>query len=275
MSIPTLPSSPHEIAPDTWVVPTFAAEPGGAFLAVHSLVIRGEEPALVDTGAVVVAETWLEDAFSLVEPSDVRWIFLSHDDDDHVGNLAAVLDACPQATVIANFSIASRLSGRMDVDLTRYRFLDAGQSLTIGDRTITAVRPPVFDAPGSRGFHDSATNVLWAADAFGSLLPGAVFEADDVPDDLYEASFATLNSWNTPWLEWVDVDRFTTHVQRCMELPVDVVASAHGPVLRGERIADAFRRTLALAAQPAVPWPGQDVLELLVAAATSGTAAAA
>ena len=32
---------------------------------------------------------WMEDAFALVEPTDVRWIFLSHDDVDHSGNLDA------------------------------------------------------------------------------------------------------------------------------------------------------------------------------------------
>ncbi len=48
------------------------------------------------------------------------------------------------------------------------------------------------------------------------------------------------------------------------ELPLEVVASAHGPVHRGARIDDAFRRTLDLAGRPATPTPGQDVLDLLV-----------
>ena len=49
-------------------------------------------------------------------------------------------------------------------------------------------------------------------------------------------------------------------------LPLQAVASAHGPILRGDRIADAFARTQALAAQPALPTPGQDMLDELLAA---------
>ena len=62
-----------------------------------------------------------------------------------------------------------------------------------------------------------------------------------------------LNTWNTPWLEWVDTERFAAHVQTTAALPTDIVASAHGPVLRGAAIDDAFARTQALAAQPPVP----------------------
>jgi hypothetical protein len=98
-----------------------------------------------------------------------------------------------------------------------------------------------------------------------NVLPGEVYEAADIPAEVYDASFAALNSWNTPWLEWLDAERFAAHVRSTASLPLDVVASAHGPVLRGEQIADAFRRTLDRVGQPVPPTPGQDVLELLVA----------
>jgi hypothetical protein len=45
-----------------------------------------------------------------------------------------------------------------------------------------------------------------------------------------------------------------------------VVASAHGPVHRGPRIADAFRRTLDLAGGPVAATPGQEVLDQLLSA---------
>jgi flavorubredoxin len=46
------------------------------------MVIRGRQPVIVDTGAPVHRAQWLEKVFSVVEPEDVRWIFLSHDDGD-------------------------------------------------------------------------------------------------------------------------------------------------------------------------------------------------
>ena len=56
---------------------------------------------------------------------------------------------------------------------------------------------------------------------------------------------------------------------------IEAVASAHGPILRGERIAQAFARTAALAAQPALPTPGQAMLDELLAALDTSTATAA
>lgn len=259
-----LPSSPQLIADDTWLIPTIMAEPSGAFLSVHTMVIRGEQPVIVDTGCSLFRDVWMEKAFSVVDPLDVRWIFITHDDHDHIGNLEPVLEMCPNATLIGNFLTVARLSGDVPLPLHRMRWMDAGDTLDIGDRVLTAVRPPMFDSPSTRAVHDSFTRVLWAADSFASFLPGEVYDAGDVPVDMYDQSFAVLNGWNTPWLEWVDTDRFAAHVNASRALPLDVVASCHGPVHRGHHIDEAYRRTLDLAAQPILPMPGQAMLDQLL-----------
>ena len=106
--------------------------------------------------------------------------------------------------------------------------------------------------------------MLWAVDSFGTLHQGEVYEAGDVAPDLYDESFTILNAQNTPWLELVDPVRYAAHVATTSTLPLDLVASAHGPVHRGRQIESAFERTIALANQPTPPNPGQDVLDFLV-----------
>ena len=135
----------------------------------------------------------------------------------------------------------------------------------VGDRELVVVRPPMFDSPASRGLFDTSTGMFWAADSFGTAFPGAVYDADDIPAEIYDPSFELLNLLNTPWMEWVDQARFDAHVATTESLPLTVVASAHGPVHRGDRIADAFHRTRALAGTAPAEQPGQDVLELLCA----------
>ncbi|HEX5096734.1 MAG TPA: MBL fold metallo-hydrolase [Acidimicrobiia bacterium] len=263
MDLPVLTPDPYRVASDTWLIPTFADAPGLGYHAAHSLVIRGREPIVVDTGTSFVRDAWLHNAFSVVDATDVRWIFISHDDHDHIGNIDAVVELCPNATIVANFGVVGRLALDVALPLERMRWLEPGDVLDAGDRTLTLVRPPLFDSPSTRGFHDSATGLLWAVDSFGALFPGAAFEADDIPGDLYDESFTLLNMLNTPWMEWVDRDRFAAHVRAVSSLPIDVVTSAHGPVLRGAQIGDAFRRTLALAGATPPPSPGQPLLDLL------------
>ncbi|MFP5320361.1 MAG: MBL fold metallo-hydrolase [Acidimicrobiia bacterium] len=260
-----LPAAPHEIATDTFLLPTMAPEPSGAFVSAHTLVIRAAEPVVVDTGVSLARDAWLANLTSVVDPADVRWIFVSHDDHDHVGNLEVLLELCPGATLVGNWSMTSRLAGDLPLPLERMRWLDQDGSFDVGDRTLHLVRPPLWDSPATRGLFDDRTGVLWAVDTFGALVQGAVLEADDADPDLYDGSFDAMNLWNTPWLELVDRERFAAHVRRTAELPITAVASAHGPVLRGERIAAAFHRTADLAARPALPTPGQAMLDEVLA----------
>jgi flavorubredoxin len=273
MQLPLLSTTAQEIAQDTWLIPTLAEMPTGGYFGAHSLVIRGAEPVIVDTGCRFVRDAWLEQVFAVVEPADVRWVFVSHDDHDHIGNLDEVLARCPNATLVVNFGIVGRLALDVELPLERMRWVEPGDGFDAGDRSFAVLRPPTFDSPTSRALFDPHTGVLWAADSFGALVQGEVYEAADVPPELYEPSFAALNSWNTPWLEWIDRTRFDAHNRSVASLPIDVVASAHGPVLRDASIDEAFRRTLALAGAEPVPAPGTELLDLLVGTLTSPAAA--
>ena len=51
---------PREVAPDTFLIPNLAPAGDGVYVPVNSLLIRGEEPIVVDTGAPVHREHWLE-----------------------------------------------------------------------------------------------------------------------------------------------------------------------------------------------------------------------
>ena len=99
---------PLRIAEGTYLIRPLA-QPPGAPVAIHvnSMVIQGAEPVIVDTCAALVRAQWAEQVFSLVEPEDVRWIFLSHDDTDHTGNLEMTMAMCPNATLVTSWLRAS------------------------------------------------------------------------------------------------------------------------------------------------------------------------
>lgn len=106
------------------------------FVYINSLVILGKEPVIVDTGTPANREQWLKDVFSLVEPNDVRWIFLSHDDVDHSGNLDEVMTACPNANLVCDWAMVERHTNCFDFPLDRCRWVMDGEHLDVGDRTL-------------------------------------------------------------------------------------------------------------------------------------------
>src|SRR6185312_8868806 len=104
--VPSIEVPPTRIAPDTFVIHQVQPALGQPlFVYLNSMVILGKEPVIVDTGTPANREKWLKDAFSLVEPKDVRWVFVSHDDVDHAGNLVEVMTACPNATLVCNWAM--------------------------------------------------------------------------------------------------------------------------------------------------------------------------
>jgi flavorubredoxin len=263
---PTVPSvAPHRITADTFLIPNLAHVGPDTYLPVNSMVILGQEPIIVDTGAPIHTESWFSQVFSLVDPEDIRWIYLSHDDGDHMGSLHRLLELAPNARLVVNFFITERLALEKALPLERMVWLGPGDHLDAGDRRLHLVVPPIFDGPTTRALYDERSEVLWAVDSFAAMAPGAVHEFEDLPPDLYDETFRLLNSLVSPWHQWLDPTRYARHVDDLEGLQPKAVASAHGAVLRGPAITDAFARVRAMAGQPIVQPPGQALLDQLVA----------
>lgn len=266
MTIPTI--EPREIAPETFLIPNLAYGGPDLLLPVNSVVIRGTEPIVVDTGAPMHRAEWLEKVFSVVEPRDVRWIFLSHDDGDHTAGLHDALELCPNATLVTNFFSVERLAlEKPSLPPQRMRWLEAGESFQAGDRTLHLFRPPIFDGPTTRGIYDSKTAFMWAVDSFVCMLPDAeaVFDVNELAPDFVDEQMPAMQSLVSPWHAWLDRNAYTDHVDAVEALGVLTVATAHGPVLTGEAIPRAFDSARAIAGQPIIPGPGQEALDALVA----------
>ena len=261
----TVPSTaPERIAPDTYLIPNLAPAGPGLHLPVNSMVIRGREPVIVDTGAPMHRTQWLEKVFAVVEPEDVRWIFLSHDDGDHTGGLLDVLQRCPRAVLVTNFFSVERLAlEKPALPLQRMRWMEPGATLDVGDRVLHLFRPPIFDGPTTRGLFDSRSRAMWIVDTFACLTPGSLDAADLSDEQL--AQMSAMNSAVSPWHAWLDRAAYARHVESVEAFGAQTVASAHGPVLRGQRLDDAFDRLRGLAGAPIIPTPGQELLDELIA----------
>ena len=260
--VPTVDS--FEIAPETWLIPNLFPAGDGLFVPVNSMLIRGAEPVIVDTGAPVHRERWLEQVFSLVEPDDVRWIFLSHDDGDHTGGLLDALEMCPNATLVTNFFSVERLAlEKPALPLERMRWIDEGGTLDVGDRTLQLFKPPIFDGPTTRGLYDPTTAAMWIVDTFACLTPGTL-DIRELPTDLVAESMPAMNSLVSPWHQWLDPAAYRRHVDEVESLGVLAVGSAHGPVLTGDAIRHSFELVRRLAGQPIIPAPGQELLDGLI-----------
>jgi flavorubredoxin len=263
-TVTPIPLPPLEVAPETFLIrcaqPAFGAPMS---VGLNSLVIRAAEPVIVDTGPRSNREEWMRTVFTLVDPSDVRWIVLSHDDADHTGNLESVLGLCPQATLVTNWSASERMGCELAVAPERLRWVDDGDQLDLGDRTLAALRPPVYDSPCTRAFHDSSTGVLWASDAFATPMPAEpVDRVEDIPAPMWDEGMVMFHHHAlAPWLSIVDRAAYANEVGRLRSLDPSVVVGAHTPVIAGAAVATALERLQALPDRSVPPHPDQAALE--------------
>jgi len=264
MRAPVPTADPFEIAPETFVIPNLTPAGPDGYVPVNAMLIRGAEPVIVDTGAPVHRELWLEKVFSLVEPEDVRWIFLSHDDGDHTGGVVDALERCPNATLIGNFFLVERLGLEIDLPLHRIRSVDHGERFDVGDRTLHLFRPPIFDGPTTRGLYDPTTATAWMVDTFACLTPGSL-DVHDLAEDHVAEQLPAMNSLVSPWHAWLDPVAYRAHVDDVEAMGVMTAASAHGPVFSGDALHRAFDSVRGLAGVPTIPSPGQELLDELVA----------
>ncbi|MDQ2650090.1 MAG: flavodoxin [Actinomycetota bacterium] len=265
---PTIHVPPTKVAADTWVIHSVQEALGQPlFVYLNSMVIKGAEPMIVDTGTIANRDKWLEDVFSLVDPEDVKWVYLSHDDVDHTGNLEQTMDACPNARLVCNWSMVERHSNCFEFPLDRSRWVMDGESLDIGDRTIVAMRPPVYDSPTTRGLFDPTTGVYWSADTFATPLPDPGAGIADLDRDFWEFGL-TLFTYGalSPWLSLVDPAKFGATVDRVQDLGITTIAGCHSPVIEGQFIDQAFDFLRTLPSIDAPPMPDQSVLDQIIAA---------
>lgn len=264
---PAITVPPTRIAPDTWLIHSVQEALGQPlFVYLNSLVILGAEPMIVDTGTVANRRQWLDDVFTLVEPADVRWIFLSHDDIDHTGNLDEALSACPNAQLVCNWAMVERHTNAFEFPLDRCRWVMDGETLDIGDRTLVALRPPVYDSPTTRGLYDPTSGVYWAVDTFATPLPDPKMSVADLDDDFWDFGLMLFALGAvSPWLSMVDETKYARHVDRVQNLPITTVACCHSPVLEGPFIERAFTRIRQLPALDPPQLPDQAVLDQIIA----------
>jgi flavorubredoxin len=269
---PTIRAEPEQVAPETFVIHS-VQEALGAPLTVYlnSMVIRGQEPVIVDTGTIANRKQWLDDVFGLVDPADVRWVFLSHDDVDHTGNLSEVLTRCPNATIVASWAMIERHTNAFEFPLERTRWVGHGESFDAGDRTFVAARPPHYDSPTTRGLFDPTTGVCWAVDAFAAPMPptpvSTVSEHD--PEFWREGMTMFVHNALSPWLAIVDPAKYASACDAHRALGMTTLVCAHSPIITEDSIDAAYALARDLPNVDAPPVPDQAVLDAILGGTTA------
>ena len=242
--------------------------PGIGHLPVNAFVLHAREPVVVDTGLGLPDRDFLSDLAGVIDPADVRWIWLTHPDRDHTGGLFDLLDAAPDAKLITTFLAVGIMSTERPLPLNRVHLLNPGQQLEVGDRTLTAFRPPLFDSPATVGFYDDQSRTCFSSDCFGGPMPTAELAASsdirELPTDQLRAAQLLWAAVDSPWVHNVTGSGYDNSIKALEAFGADTTLSTHLPPAFGM---SSQLRDMLHAAPKASPFvgPDQEALEHMLA----------
>jgi hypothetical protein len=258
----------HRIGSDVTVLNDQLEVPGIGFLPINAFVLHAAEPVVVDTGVSLPDRTFLDDLGSVIDPQDVRWIWLTHPDRDHTGGLFDLLEAAPQARLVTTYLGMGIMSTERPVPIDRVYLLNPGQTLNVGDRTLTGFRPPLFDNPATVGFYDDRTGFCFSSDCFGAPLPSAEFagssDTGDIPADAVLGGQLLWAAVDSPWVHNTDRARYLATVEPIRAMDPPAILSTHLPPALGRTTELLDMLALAPEADPFIG-PDQRALEEMLA----------
>jgi len=224
---------PRRVTENWTVLPSYTPVPGLGCLAVNSFLLKDREPMLIDTGLAGLGDSYIASLEREIDIADLRWIWLSHMDADHIGNIRRVLDRAPKARIVTN-PLGKGKMNLAGLDVSRVDLMLPGTLFDTGSRVLRPVRPPYYDAPESVGFFDPEDRVFFAVDSFGALFADPVVELESANQTALRDGMVLWSSIDAPWLGSIDQARFGKTLSAIRRIAPEIVLCGHLPVAKGD-----------------------------------------
>lgn len=189
-------------------------------MAYNSYVILDEKVAVMDAVDAIAIDRWVSNLESVLEGRTPDYLVVHHLEPDHSAGIQAFCDKYPNAQVIMSTQ-AKRLAPQFcDVDEARITDVKEGDTLSLGNHTLTFIMAPMVHWPDVMVSYESSERVLFSADAFGKF---GTTDADE--------------GWSCEARRYYFniVGKFGKQVQALLKkasaLDIDVICPLHGPVL--------------------------------------------
>jgi len=166
---------------------------GGTPGITAGFLVRGERPALIETGPARVAAAVARGvAAAGLDPADLAWLVLTHIHLDHAGGVGDLVRTFPNATVVVHpagarhlvdperlMASSARVYGELlgtvygpltPVEAGRIRAAEDGERLDLGGGTLEVIHAPGH-ARHHVGVFEPDSGTLFAGDAAGVLTP--------------------------------------------------------------------------------------------------------
>ena len=207
----------------------------------NAYVIRDRKTALVDTVWAPFADEFVENVREVIDPTKIDYVIANHAEPDHSGGLPAIMQHCPNATVVVSKKGAESIPGHYHQQWN-FKTVGTGDTISLGQHTLTFFAAPMLHWPDSMFTYLAPDAILLPNDAFGQHYATAFRFNDQVnQQELFDEALKYYANILTPYSKQViaKIDELLA-----MGLPVGMIAPSHGVIWRDQplQIVHKYRR---------------------------------
>ena len=201
-------------------------------MCYDSYLVKGDRIAVMDTVDARMAGEWMARLSAALDGRKPDYLVLQHMEPDHSGAVMAFLNEYPDTTIVCSQQAATFLLQFNETLRAEIRTVKEGDCLELGEGAeLQFIAAPMVHWPEVMMTWFAAEKTLFSADGFGKF---GVYDAD--PDDW--ACEARRYYFNICGKYGAQVAKV---LQKAAGLDIQRICPLHGPVLTGDRLAEAVR----------------------------------
>jgi flavorubredoxin len=187
----------------------------------NAYFVQGSEKnALIDT---VDPVHWPTLSLQLDELPGPDYLVIHHVEQDHSGSTPMLLERYPELTIVCNEKARGMLIDHLHVDDARFQVVADGESLSLGDKTLTFIFTPWVHWPETMSTWLEEDKILFSCDFFGSHYATSDVFADK--HEVYDGAKRYYAEIMMPFGAQV-----LKNVEKVTQYPIAIIGPSHGPM---------------------------------------------
>ena len=190
-------------------------------MAYNSYVIMDKKIAVMDTVDRSFTQEWLDNLDNALEGRKPDYLVVQHMEPDHSANINNFMKNYPEAVIVSSakaFTMMGNFFGTQFED--RRIVVGEGDTLELGEHTLTFVAAPMVHWPEVIVTYDSRDKVLFSADGFGKF--GALDVDEDWACEARRYYFGIVGKYGA---------QVQNLLKKAAKLDIQTICPLHGPVL--------------------------------------------
>ena len=193
----------------------------------NAYAVRGSDGvAIIDTVKEECAAQFFARLESVARYDEIKFIVLNHLEPDHSGALPELMRRAPQARLIISEAAQQMLKALLKQSAIPFTPVASDDTISMGDRTLRFLNTPYLHWPDTQCTYLEQEAMLFSGDVFGCHFCDERLFNDSVGDFRFSFEYYYAHIMR-PFKDYV-----LSALELIEPLALNVIAPAHGPVLR-------------------------------------------